>query len=86
MEAVVTIVADVNGAFTTVGAVATIEVNGIETAEMDDDHTVGTVGDDDSDAGDGTGTRVKTVLPNGCALGDDNDGVTAPGEDALFPW
>ena len=93
MEAVVTVVADVNGAFTTVGAVATLEVSGMETAVMDDDNTDadagnndGAVGDDGSNAGDSKGTLDKTVFPNGCAPGDDNDDVTAPGEDALFPW
>jgi hypothetical protein len=85
---VVTIVADVKGAFTveetdTTLAAGEMKIAGVDAGVDDDDRNV--VRDDGRDAGDGTGTPVKTVLPNGCALGDDNDGVTAPSKDALFP-
>ena len=96
MEAVVTVV-DVNGAFTIDEADSTLAAGEMKIAGVYDDDTDvdgdadadagnnnDTAGDNGSDVGDDTGTPVKTVLPNGCALGDGNNGVTSPGEDALF--
>ena len=91
-----TLVADINDAFTVDAADATLTAGGIKIAGVDDDdsdidrdaaagNNNGTVRDAGDDASDGTGTPVKTVLPDGCVLGDDNDGVTAPGADAYFP-
>ena len=80
---VATIVADVRGAFTVEEADATLAAGGMKIVGADDDDT-DVEGDDGGDAGDGTGTPVKTMLPNRCALSDDNDGVTALGENALF--
>jgi hypothetical protein len=96
VEAVVTVVNSVNGAFTvdeadTTFAAGEVKIAGVDDGETDVDGDAdagkndGAVGGDGSDAGDGTGTPDKTVLPNGCALGDDSDGATAPGAGAFFP-
>ena len=87
-----TAVADVSGAFIVDAADTTLAADGLNIAGADDDTVAdgdaaagknnGVVRDAGGDAGDGTGTPDKTVLPDGCVLGDDNDGVTAPGEDA----